>query len=503
MSAVVDVARLPGEGDKAYKDRLRKLADAMKKLDDKRRFRKIDFFTPYPKQQEFFDLGAMVRERMLRAGNQIGKSEAGAVEMAYHLTGEYPDDWMGHRFTKPVEAWACGESSLMVRDIQQLKLFGKPGVPDELGTGFVPREAISGPPSLARGVTDAFDTVHVTHKTNGVADGLSTLHFKSYEQGRLKFQGAPVDVIWLDEEPDMDIYLECVARTLHTRGILYTTFTPLKGRTPLFIYMTDPSARATRREVCMTYLDVPGLTPEDIEARLSAFPAYQRDARLRGVPLQGEGRVFITGEDGLREPSLKFVPEHWSKLWSIDFGININHQFAAVLLAWDKDADIIHVLHAFKVPDQTPLQHAVTMKQMGILVPVAWPADGWSREKGTGEPLSKLYRKQGLRMCDTHATFEDGGYSTEAGIVEMDERMKDGRFKVAAHLEVWFEEYRDYHRKDGLIVKERDDIMSATRIGVMAKRMGRQVILGSRAPGQGVKVGQTADGAELSGRDLF
>jgi hypothetical protein len=95
--------------------------------------------------------------------------------------------------------------------------------------------------------------------------------------------------------------------------------------------------------------------------------------------------------------------------------------------------------------------------------------------------VSKLYKNQGLKMLDEHATFVDGGYGTEAGVLEMDERMKTGRLKVAAHLSDWFEEYREYHRKKGLIVKVRDDIMSATRIGVMAKRFGKAVQLGSQA----------------------
>jgi hypothetical protein len=146
----------------------------------------------------------------------------------------------------------------------------------------------------------------------------------------------------------------------------------------------------------------------------------------------------------------------------------------------------------------------VQMKQVGILVPVAWPHDGTQRERGSGESLSKLYKAQGLRMCDQHATFVDGGYSTEAGILEMDERFQTGRLRVARHLAEWFEEYRDYHRKDGLIVKERDDIMSATRIGVMARRFGRPVLLGSKKPptasGEPVRIAQHA---ELSGDDLF
>ena len=37
----------------------------------------------------------------------------------------------------------------------------------------------------------------------------------------------------------------------------------------------------------------------------------------------------------------------------------------------------------------------------------------------------------------------------------------------------WFEEFRLYHRKDGRVVKERDDLMSATRYAVMMLRHAR------------------------------
>ncbi len=481
------------------KANLLKLEKELRALDDKRRFNKIDLFRPYPKQQEFFDLGAIVNERMFRAGNQLGKSEAGAVEFAYHLTGDYPDDWFGYRFDRPITAWACGITGVDVREVPQQKLFGKFGVESEFGTGFIPKRSIVDKPSMARGVTDAYDTVHVRYKSGGI----STVSFKSYEQGREKFQGAPVDLIWLDEEPDMEIYLECIARTLSTNGIVFTTFTPLHGATPLYNYMTEPSGFKTRREVVMTMYDIPGITKEEIDRRLEKFPAYQRQTRLMGVPMRGEGRVFVTPEEAIRENKIMTVPPTWSKLWGIDFGINQEHQFAAVLMAWDRDHDVIHILDAYKMPDATPLQHAVRMKHAGINVPVAWPHDGWARERGTGESLIKLYKAQGLKVCAEHATFEDGGYSTEAGIAEMDERFKTGRLKVSSELSDWFGEYRDYHRKDGLIVKTHDDLMSATRIVLMAKRMGRQVQLGGKKPMQTGEV-RIATGADLATTgDLF
>src|SRR5690606_1379822 len=108
---------------------------------------------------------------------------------------------------------------------------------------------------------------------------------------------------------------------------------------------------------------------------------------------------------------------YWKKMWAIDFGIG--HPFAAVLGAWDVDNDVIHILHTIRIADALPLMHAAAMKPIGANVPVAWPKDGGDREKSTGETLASAYKKAGLVMLSNHATWEDGGISTEAGILEM------------------------------------------------------------------------------------
>jgi hypothetical protein len=161
----------------------------------------------------------------------------------------------------------------------------------------------------------------------------------------------------------------------------------------------------------------------------------------------------------------------------VDFGIG--HPFGAALILWDVDNDVIHVHHVIRVADQYPINHAFAIRQIGAAVPVAWPTDGTVR-RDDGKPLSDHYKRHGLRMLGEHATWPDGSVSTEAGVIEMDERMRSGRFKVAAHLTEFFEEYRSYHRKDGKIVKLRDDVLSATRVAVMSKRYAKNVLLGSR-----------------------
>ena len=50
-----------------------------------------------------------------------------------------------------------------------------------------------------------------------------------------------------------------------------------------------------------------------------------------------------------------------------------------------------------------------------------------------------------------------------------------GRFKVFDHCSEWFEEFRQYHHKDGRIVKANDDLLDATRYGVMMLRFAKKV----------------------------
>jgi hypothetical protein len=73
-------------------------------------------------------------------------------------------------------------------------------------------------------------------------------------------------------------------------------------------------------------------------------------------------------------------------------------------------------------------------------------------------------------MLYQHAQFSDGSVSVEAGIQDMIVRMESGRFKVFKHLLDLWEEFRLYHRKDGRVHKQGDDLLSATRYAVMMLR---------------------------------
>ncbi len=470
-----DLEKLSGMGEE-------ELEATLLALIGHKRHNALDFIELYPKQKEFITMGGSKQERMLFAGNQMGKSYVGAFETACHLTGLYPKWWSGRRFDHKVRGWAAGESTTVTRDVGQTLLCGEPGVDSEFGTGLIPKHCFADRPTLARGaVADAYDTIAVWHHTNGVRDGISTLQFKSYEQGRKKFQGRTLDFVWWDEEPPMDVYVEGNARWSATGGMSYMTFTPLQGMSDVvyrFWSMQQgetPEQFARRGHLTMGYKDSLHMTPEKVADLLSKYPRHEHDARINGAPLLGSGRILLFDEAAIGFPRGQIIPDHWAKLWGVDFGIT--HPFAAVLIAWDRDLDIVYVMHTYRAANELPLVHTEALRAIAADVPVAWPHDGEKREENKSGQLAPMYKKFDLRMLPKHAHYPGGGFSTEAAIMELQQRLQKaggpGGIRWCEDLEDLFVEARGYHRKDGLIVKLRDDLLSALFKALMMKRYAR------------------------------
>jgi phage terminase large subunit-like protein len=422
---------------------------------------RLKAYRPYSKQREFHKAGATFRERLFMAGNQLGKTVAGAAEAAMHLTGRYPDWWEGHRFTKPVVMLAGSESYELTRDGIQRLMVGPPEREEDWGTGFIPADAI-----LARtrrmGVSNALDSVTVRHASGGA----SSLGLKAYEQGRGKWQANTVDYVWFDEEPPSDVYFEGITRTNATKGLVAVTFTPLMGMSDVVArYMMEDSE--DRAVITMTIDDAEHYSPEERAKIIASYPAHEREARTKGIPSLGSGLIFpVIEEEIVVEPFA--IPAIWPQINGVDFGYD--HPFGAANIAWDRDGDTVYVTKCYRKREATPVVHAAGVKPWGEWIPCAWPHDGLQHDKGSGDQLAKLYADQGLNMLPERATWEDGGNGVEAGVAEMLDRMQTGRWKVFSTCKEWLEERRLYHRKDGKIVKERDDVISASRYALMMMR---------------------------------
>lgn len=212
---------------------------------------------------------------------------------------------------------------------------------------------------------------------------------------------------------------------------------------------------------------VPHLDEKTKQELLSAYPEHERKARTEGEPVLGSGLVLPVDPDVFTvEPF--HLPASWPRICGIDFGWD--HPAAAAWLAWDRDSDCLYLFDCWRMRETTPSSQAPHIIGKGKWIPVAWPHDGLQHDKGSGEQIAEQYRAQGVRMLSDRATFTDGTNGLEAGVIDMLGRMQTGRLKVAAHLTEWLEEFRGYHRKDGLIVKRRDDLLSATRYALMMLR---------------------------------
>lgn len=236
LSKICEPSRVP-----ALLSRLE--SEAQRRRDTNR----LRYYKPYQKQMMFHRAGATHSERLFVAGNQLGKTIAGGAEWAMHLTGRYPEWWEGKVFSGSVEFWASGVTGESTRDNPQKILLGPPAIEEARGTGMIPKDAIV---DIVPGrfASNAIDTAIIKWGGGGDVQAKdSIISFKTYEQGREKWQGPTLHGVWFDEEPPPDIYSEGRTRT-NARGIFtMLTLTPLKGMSEvvrMFLAPEEPKIAA-------------------------------------------------------------------------------------------------------------------------------------------------------------------------------------------------------------------------------------------------------------------
>lgn len=405
---------------------------------------------------------------MLSAGNQSGKTHAAAMETAYHATGIYPKWWKGRRFTDPVKIWIGSQSYAAQRQAAQSKLLGTDtplSTPDAIDGGALLRSQIF-KITPTRGVADSIDTIIVKHKSGGY----STITFKTYDQEIAKWAGGTIHVVWMDEEPPMDLYTEAAMRTTATKGIIYTTYTPLNGRTPLYNLFTQQENK-DRAFFRMTAYEVGHLTKQEVDDKLAGLPEWERDARIFGLPAAGEGKIVL-----IPESTYKVVPielkHYWPRIIGLDIGML--HPTAAVWLAWDRDRNMIYAYDEYRLKGLTIGQHAASLLMKGAgETPVAWPQDATQREHSTGDNVVFQYKKMGLAMMQGHARSQEAGNALWPSITDLLHRLQHGTLKIFANCTMLLEELMSYHHDKGKVVALNDDLISALRYGVMMHKQGQ------------------------------
>ncbi len=480
----------------SYEEKKRRL-ELLKKRKEYILEHKLEFYSPYPFQVEYHN--DQSHHKSLNAGNRLGKTECGGADMAYHLTGLYPDWWEGRKHNKPILAVAGGKTNEKVRDLAQAALFGDPADNQKIGTGYVPKHCI-GEKVRKPGIPDAAYHYFVKHHTDGIYDGNSKVTFLAYDIGKEGWMGFPADESWLDEEPYEDIMGQATRAIVDRGGSIGMTFTPENGRTPVLINVeknwskhsaTWMSASGGDFKIKLpngkeleftTVYGVKGqkghLTEEKVVNAMKGMLPHEAEMRILGEPMQGAGLIFSYPKEDIMIVPIE-IPDHWPRIAAMDFGgISAkSHPSAAAWIAYDKDNDRAYVYDAFK--EYSSKRHEVASRVITRpqWIPMMYPHDGEKETEGGGT-VAEAYRGFGVNMFHTHVTNWDeekgegkGGIKIQPQLIDMNSRFADRRLQVFNTLpEVW-EELRNFHTKKtaegkSKIVDRDDDLIAAIRYGL-------------------------------------
>jgi len=409
----------------------------------------VQDYQPHERQRVFHAAGKDAKERLFLAGNRTGKTYCGIIEGVMHLTGLYPKWWKGKRFTRGIKMWAASVTTSLTKEV--------------LEGGYL--DVV--PPLSILGQDLQKSTFRIRHSSGGI----SFLAFKSYEQGRQKFQAAQLDFIHLDEEPSLGIYTEALMRTMSTdaqnQGALILTMTPLLGVTELVHRFTDgKDADTVDSESGKFYTmarwdDNPHLLEKEKQTMLESLPEHERDARERGIPSMGSGMVYPVSEQGIVVDPFQ-IPGHWAKVYAIDFGWTA--PTAALFAAYDRDNNIVYLYGEYYVSQRTPQQHSVVLAEMGACeMPGVYDPAGDQKSQKDGNDIVSMYRQAGLKHL-----FKANN-AKEEGVLRVLQRMQNGGLKIFSTLENTLTELRMYARDEqGNIKKGNDHLMDCMRYLVMS-----------------------------------
>ena len=335
------------------------------KAEKERRMREdpLKYVERHPKQIEAHETKQPIRA--LFWGNRVGKTEWGGQETAEYATGHHPFRVM----RTPFEIWAACPSFDVQEHTTQQKLLR-----------YLPPKDIDRVEYLRGKI------IKKILLKNGV-----TILFKSYEQGREKFQGAGVRLVWFDEEPPQDIWDECFVRVEAGQQLdVILTMTAIKGMTWVYSRIYQDTNNPDLFVSTAGWDDNPWLTEEQKRQMSRGLTPAALKVRREGKFTKRVGLVCHWWDRAIHLRDYTSLDRSWTWFEVLDPGYS---DPAAWLLVGVDNDNSVHVVDGFR---KRQLQ-ASAIKQMrdnktaSLLV-----TSGWT---DTNEPrLTKDLEDLGMRL---------------------------------------------------------------------------------------------------------
>lgn len=388
QAALDELNRLPEE------ERLAALELLIKKRKSKTFIR---YFEPWKEQKEaLVKFTADKKIFGLLGGNRSGKSVLGAfIAIAWALGKDYFKDEPAWEWVKdlpipepPNNIWIVGLDFAVLRDVlwHEKIRYGKNHPP------FLPDD-----PSLISRVSDGDFQIFFS---NG-----SLVTGKSADSGREKFQGASLDLIWIDEECEEDVFYECYQRTVDCEGKILLTLTPLTDinsgvRTPwVFDLYEEWLAGDDTLQFCqLSTLNSPFVSDKEKKRLLELWQGDpEEDARLYGKFVRRSGLVYSMWSSQQHVVKPFIIPKEWPRVVSIDpaaTGVT-----AAIWIAIDTDNNYF-IYREYYEKNLIVSEHAKNILFLCKGEAIDWwlldPKWGSQRNAETHKNGAQLYRESGL-----------------------------------------------------------------------------------------------------------
>lgn len=463
------------------KEELLRLVQIEQELAARREKDLLGDINPNERQRDF--INSHSKECMLTGANQAGKSTALMMKFTYHMTGLYPSWYTGIRFDKPVTAALGGETAQSTRDLLVNRLLGPP---EDRGAGYFPMGTFDPSEDITRmtgGVANQVDYFRVKHHDKyGNFDGYSKAYVFSYSTGWRRLQGYSLDLVAIDEEPEMMVYEELSARTNATGGHVDIAMTPLRGETELYLMFEDPEQEIKE----LINYDITRATHMDEGQREHLLKKYENnplaEARLYGRPVASQGLIYNIPQHLLMTEDFQ-VPDNFNQIIGIDLAHTVG-KWSAVKMGTDRNSGITYVIQDFKAEDITVADFASRLLGMGGgSIPVAWPHDAM-RQTSSGTVVSQL-RDFGVNVLPEAAHMVDKMTGTKSRavmtIIETAlDMMSQGMLTFMARgTQELMQEMRRYRHKEGKIVpRQEDHCIDAMHKALMMLHLAKPVSAG-------------------------